>query len=127
MSIVMKKQAAVPDGEHRGIIVEAIETKTDFGAGPEDTVRITVAPEWQADERTETLPLAVNFTPSLNGLSGLSRLLGRLGITVDEGKEFKPQTLEGMEILFTARKNAKNFTQIDKETMRRAPAKTTKK
>ena len=123
MAIIAKRQAAIPPGEHRGIVIEAMETTTEFSPGkPEPTVRLTIQPDWEQDEKTETVPVSVNFSPVLNGISALSKLLERLGVpTPEAGKEFDIRTLEGIEVVFSAARNQRNFVQIEKDTIRRAP------
>lgn len=124
MAIVAKRQAAIPPGDHRGVIVEAMETTTEFAIGkPEPTVRIVIAPAWSQDDRTETVPVAVNFSPNLNGISALSKLLGRLGVAHPEaGVEFDVGSLVGIEVAFSADHNARKFVQVDKDSIRKAPA-----
>lgn len=122
MGILVKNQAAIPNGTHKGLITEARETTRVFDplVGPEQTVELVIQPGWRKDDKTETMPVTVNFSPILNGLSGLSGLLDRLKVPVTDGESFEPSTLAGREITFTATRNAKGFVRVHKDTIRAA-------
>src|ERR1041385_1101720 len=93
MAIIAKRQAAIPPGEHRGIVIEAMETTTEFSPGkPEPTVRLTIQPDWEQDEKTETVPVSVNFSPVLIGSAPLARRLGPLGLPPPEALQELPQS-----------------------------------
>lgn len=123
MAISVKKQAAVPDGQHRGVIISAEETTKIFdGAkGPEPVVEIVIQPAWRQDAETETLPVSVSFSPVLNGLSALSKLLARL--KVEPGASFEVNTLNGTEVEFTVKRNANDFVNVAKDSIRLAAMK----
>lgn len=123
MAISVKSQAAVPPGAHTGIIVSAEETKKVFNPqkGPEDTIEIVIQPRWRKDDATETLPVQASFTPVLNGLSALSKLLRRLDAHPTDGEAWEPSTLVGTEVAFSTKRSERDFVQVLKDTIRAAP------
>jgi hypothetical protein len=120
MAIVAKRQAGLPAGAHTGVIIKAEETKKVFepSRGPEPTVEITIQPKWKAAEGVETLPVNCLFSPSLNGLSGLSKLLNRLGAHPKDGDSWDPSELLGTEVAFTSEVSAEGFARVNKDTIR---------
>lgn len=122
MAIVAKKQAAVPAGTHKGIIIGAEETSKVFdpSKGPEPVVEIVIQPAWKTDDGAETLPVLVSFTPILNGISALSRFLKRVGAEPEEGEEWVPSVLNGVEVSFTCKRNARDFVSVMKDTIKKA-------
>lgn len=122
--IMTKKQAAIPPGQHTGKITAARMTNKDFGNKDENgrsilesTVEIVIAPDYKAPNGAETLPVAVVFSPVLNGLSALSNLLRRLDKEPQEGVEWQPSALVGTRVAFTSEVN-KGFTRVVKDTLR---------
>ena len=118
--IVGKPQAAVPPGTHQGQITQAIETRRTFaeGAEPENTVEITLQPNFKVPAGTEVLPVVVNFSPVLNGLSALSKLLTRLNIPAPKaGTDFDVESLVGLNVEFTCDINQKGFVRVKKESI----------
>lgn len=126
MAIERKLAVALPPGKgHRGIIMAAEETETDFGTGvKEATARITVQPEYADKDGTRALPLSFNVSPTLTGkpgagLSALARLYDRLGLSWDD----ELSEMEGLEIVFDATAKANGFLNIEKDSIRLAPKK----
>jgi hypothetical protein len=122
MALKVQKQAAIPAGNHQGIITRAHETTKVFdpAKGPEPVVEIVIQPAWK-QQGYETLPVAVVFSPVLNGLSALSKFLGRIGQT-PTSDEFVIESIEGTEVLFTAKvkTGSDGFVQIEKDSIRKA-------
>lgn len=116
-----KKQVAVPEGAHKGVISGARETTKTFdqSRGPEPVVELVITPEYRVDG-AETLPLSVIFTPVLNGLSALSKLLERLDREPEDGSDWKPETLVGTKVAFVAAEAENGFVRILKDTIRAA-------
>lgn len=120
MALTMEKVAAIPAGAHTGIITRCHETTKAFDPhkGPEPVVEIVVQPKW-AQEGHRTLAVSVVFTPTLSSVSALGRFLSRMGVVLEDGQEFVPQSLEGMEVAFTATRKADGFVVVTKDTLRR--------
>jgi len=118
MGLKMKKQVALPEGEHFGKIVSAEETTKTFdpSKGPEAVIEITIRPDYKV-KGAETLDCSVIFAPVLNGLSALSHLLERLDIEVPDGEYFEPKTLIGTEVEFEST-IVNDFVRIDKRSIR---------
>lgn len=118
MALVQKSIATIPAGDnHTGQIVRAEETTRDFGQGKEPTVEIVIQPDYQEKGKT-TQPVTVNFSPSLNGVSGLSRLLHRLKVnTPKEGESFDVGTLVGVQVRFASEINENGFVRVKKNTI----------
>ncbi|MHB1059777.1 MAG: hypothetical protein ACYC0F_18030 [Rhodanobacter sp.] len=120
MAIEVKKQAAIPPGSHKGIIMDALETTTIFdpAKGPEPVVEIIIQPAWRSpDPAAETLPVNVSFPPKLNGLSALSKLLSRLDMTPQPGTQWTPNVLHGVEVEFRSTQTDKGFVKVDKDSI----------
>lgn len=123
MAIAVKQQAAVPPGKHEGIITTAVETTKVFdpAKGPEDVVEISIQPKWKKDEHTETIPVSVIFTPVLNGISALSKLLARLKVPHPQtGDQWQADSLSGTRVTFVADHNKDGFVRVDKDSIRAA-------
>lgn len=122
MAIVTKKQAAIPVGEHEGMIISAVETTKIFDGsrGPEPVVEITIAPAWRQDATTETLAVSFVYSPVLNGLSGLSKFLQRLNAHPADGETWEPSVLLGLKVRFKAGLTDRKFIQVDKDSVRLA-------
>lgn len=120
MAITAKQQAAIPAGQHKGVIVNAAETSKVFdpSKGPEDTVEITIQPGWRKDPSTETLQVSCLFSPVLNGLSAFSKLLQRLEMHPADGEQFDVARLIGREVVFTAEIGASGFVRVVKDSIR---------
>ena len=117
MSLKVKKQAAIAAGKHTGIIIDCRETQKVFdGAkGPEDVIEVVIQPSWKKDADTETIPVAVSFSPVLNGLSALSKFLARIKREPD-GESWEPSSIVGTEVAFTAAiKN--DFVNVSKDSI----------
>lgn len=125
MALERKMAVALPQGAgHRGMIVSAKETETDFGGGKEATVLVVIQPAFKDKDGTQALPVNVNYSPTLTGkpgapLSALAKLYDRLGMDWDS----EVADLEGTEIVFDAKAKANGFLQVDKESIRPAPKK----
>lgn len=128
MAIERTLAVALPPGKgHHGTITRAIETKTDFGKGLEDTVMVTIQPDYADKEGTQAMPVSFNVSPKLTGkpgapLSALAGLYDRLGLSWDD----EPVKMTGLKIVFDATLNHANFINIDKNSVTLAP-KTAKK
>jgi len=122
-----KEQAAIPPGKHTGIIVQAQEdTRTfDPAKGPEPVVAVTIAPAWQKAPGVETLPVEITFSPKLNGISGLSEFLNRLGKHPKVGTAWEPSAIEGTEIAFESY-TERGFVRVKKDTISALPVKRAK-
>lgn len=120
MAIMNKPQAAIPAGPHTGQIVSATETSKDFGKGPEQVVEVVIMPAWRQDAETETLPVAVTFSPVVNGISALSKFLNRLALHPKTGAAFEPTTLVGVKVNFTAGRTERDFVRVNKDSISRA-------
>lgn len=122
MAIIAKRQAAIPPGQHKGIIVNAHETTKVFdpAKGPEETVEIVIQPAWRQDPQTETLQVSALYSPVLNGLSGFSKLLQRLGKHPQDGAQYDVSDLIGLEVVFTAEHNSAGFVRVVKDSVRAA-------
>lgn len=118
MALKAKLQAAIPEGAHKGVISGARETQKDFGNGPEDTVEIVITPDWKDPNGRQTLPVAVVFSPVLNGLSALSKLLERLDKEVPEGASWTPAEVVGTRVSFVAEKAQNGFIRVLKDSIR---------
>lgn len=120
--IVAHKQVLVPDGHHRGIVYKMETKKTDFknGDGPQDTIEMTIQPDYKPANGGEVLSLRVSFSPSLNGLSDLSHMLERFKLHPVDGADWDPESFEGTEIEFDVEKNQKGFLSVDKKSIRPA-------
>lgn len=121
MALKMKNVVAVPAGNQTGIITQCHETTKVFDPtkGPESVVEVVIQPKYQK-EGHETLPVAVVFSPSLNSLSALGRFLSRLGVSLRDGQEFVPQSIEGIEVAFTAANKPDGFVVVNKDSIRKA-------
>jgi len=121
MAKKMEMVVAVPAGPQRGIIHECKETTKTFdrSKGPEGVYEITIQPAFKK-EGFRTLPVSVVFSDSLTSLSGMGRLLGRLGVNLADGQEFVPQSLEGIEVAFTTENKDDGFVVVLKDTIRKA-------
>ena len=121
MAMKMEKVVAISPGPHVGIISQCQETTKVFdrSKGKENVVEITIQPKYQK-ESFRTLPVSVVFSPSLTTLSALGRLLGRLGVNLEDGADFVPQSLEGIEVAFTAESKEDGFIVVLKDTIRKA-------
>lgn len=123
MALKMKKIAALPEGEHRGIITAAEETTKVFdpAKGPEPVVAVTIQPAFKDADGVGCGTVSVTYSPSLNGLSGLSLLLGRLNFGLRDGDDFEPSEIVGTEVLFSCKRSPNGFVNIEKGTVRIAP------
>lgn len=119
MAIEVTKQARIPVGRHNGIIIAAEEKKTVFDAarGPEPTLEIVIQPAWRDPNGGETLPVRVSFSPVLNGLSALSKLLARIE-REPKGGAWEPTDIIGTEVTFTAKLTDRDFINVDKDSIR---------
>lgn len=117
----MEMVAAVPAGQHTGIITQCHETTKTFdpSKGPEGVVELVIQPKW-AKPGHRTLPCSVTFSPTLSSLSALGRLLARLNVTVPDGAEFVPASIEGLEVAFTTSVKNDGFVVVAKDTIRAA-------
>jgi hypothetical protein len=120
MALKMSKQAAIPDGAHTGAISGARETTKVFDQekGPEEVVEITIRPDWKDENGGATLPVSVVFSPSLNGLSALSKLLERLDIQVPDGANWTPHELVGRKVTFVAERTKGGFVRVLKDSIK---------
>jgi hypothetical protein len=121
MAMKMQKKAVIPAGPNSGQIIAARETTKTFdqAKGPEPVVEITIQPDFKVEGAT-TLTVSVIFTPELNGLSALSKLLDRLDIEVAEGASWDPSSLNGTKVAFVAETNKNGFVRVVKDTIRAA-------
>lgn len=119
MALKAKRQASVPAGVHKGVIAAARETSRDFGKGAEPTVEIVIQTDYKDPSGAETLPLAVNFSPILNGLSALSKLLERLDMEPEDGADFNVGTLANKRVAFVVEIQDNGFPRVVKDTIRR--------
>jgi len=119
MGLKMRRQVAIPAGQHFGKIVNAEETSKTFDQkkGPEPVIEITIRPAYRV-KGAETLDCSVIFTPVLNGISALSHLLERLEIDVPEGEYFDPKALVGMEVAFESG-IFNDFVRIEKRSIQK--------
>lgn len=119
MSLRKKTQVAIPAGEHSGKIVMCEETSKTFDPekGPEPVIEITIRPEYSV-KGAETLDVSVVFSPILNGLSALDKLLQRLEIAVKDGEYFDPKQLVGTQVEFSSAISPTGFVRVDKSTIR---------
>lgn len=124
MALTMKKQAAVPAGNHVGIITRCHETQKTFDprTGPETVVEVVIQPKWNRDGY-ETVAVSCVFSHNLSSLSGLGKFLERLGVSLNEGQEFVPASIEGTEVAFETSLKADGFVVVKKESIRRAASK----
>ena len=124
MALTMKKQAAVPAGNHVGIITRCHETQKTFDPknGPEPVVEVVIQPKWNR-EGHETVSVSCVFSHNLSSLSGLGKFLARLGVDLKEGQEFIPASIEGTEVAFETSVKADGFVVVKKESIRRANTK----
>lgn len=122
MAIKARKMSAIPNGNHTGSIVGAQETTRVFNPdkGAEEIVQITIAPDWRPDDGSEVLPVTVSYSPTLNGLSALSKLLARLDREPKDGEAWEAESLIGTNVAFSARRNDRDFVTVMKDTLRAA-------
>lgn len=122
MALKAKKQAAIPEGSHTGVITGARETTKVFDPekGPEETVEITIRPDWKSEDGAETLPVSVVFSPILNGLSALSKLLDRLDLEVPDGANWNPHELTGRKVSFVSERSKTGFVRVLKDSIKAA-------
>lgn len=119
MAIKVKQEAAIPPGQHEGVIIDAVEMTKTYRPeeGPQEIVQVTIQPRWKQDKETDTIPVTVDYPPVLNGLSGFSKLLNRLGLHPKKGEDWHPATLNGTEVRFVATHKEGEFVRVDKHTV----------
>lgn len=122
MALKMEKVAAIPAGPHTGIITQCHETTKVFSPqqGPEPVVEIVIQPKY-AKAGFRTLPVSVIFAAkNLTSLSGLAAFLDRVGLNLEDGDQFVPQSLEGTTVAFTAETKQDGFVVVLKDTIRKS-------
>lgn len=119
MSIVAKKESIIPPGQYTGEIVKAeLGTITfDQDEGPKDQVLLQIQADYEPEDGSNVRAMQVNFSPSLNGLSKLSRFLDRLGLHPPDGVAWEPSNLVGTRVAFTAQQNG-DFVNVDRDSLR---------
>lgn len=120
MGIIAKKESIVPTGTHNGKIVDCRTKEVVFDPekGEETVVEVTIQPAFKTADGSPVLPLSTIFTPNLNGLSGLSKTLNRLGLHPKEGEEWEPSHLIGTPVSFTVETGRNGFQRIVKDSIR---------
>lgn len=124
IALTQRKQVACPEGSQTGIITAGRETTKDFGKKDpttgrpmvEPVVEFVIQPDYKV-EGAETIPVSVLYSPTLNGLSGLSGFLQRIGKEPAEGATFHPASINGTRVRFDVKKQDNGFVRVLKDSI----------